>query len=517
MIDYYELLNVQTNCTDDDLKKAYRKLALKWHPDKNHGNSEEATIRFSEIKEAYETLSDPQERSWYDSHKEQILRGDDIGSFGYGDSSDYQGTSSETILKYFSISVFKGFDDEAHGFYTIYRELFKTLRDEEIKAISVSPIQVSNEEIQMLYQLDFGDSGSLFDPYYQKTADSVLEDEKDSNKFKSKRSQKQDYTTLKSFYAFFTSFTTHKTFLHKEKYRLPDAPNRQIKRLMEKENKQLVEQAKREFVDSVQNLSNWVKKRDPRFKSYTELVAKTQAAKLATKKKSESKKKKQAAPEVEFKRQDWMQVDYTNLIDEHLPEFEGLGVPIIPPEDRNSSSNGNAVFSCLVCDKDFKSNLQLENHYKSKKHKRAAIELQAQMEHEDDFIGNMNTHKKSGSLSSHEEFVTPNTSPRPELASVDTKGHLEKNDADLLSDRDSELEEALKASILESNKTSGVSDKEFGLDSANLSNKFESLDFEDQEEQKYTSLLNNKKKKNKSKKSKVLKFSLNSDSEPENI
>jgi DnaJ-class molecular chaperone len=66
---YYELLGVDANVTDDELKKAYRKRALEWHPDKNHHRVEEATRRFAHIQEAYEVLSDPHERAWYVSER----------------------------------------------------------------------------------------------------------------------------------------------------------------------------------------------------------------------------------------------------------------------------------------------------------------------------------------------------------------------------------------------------------------------------------------------------------------
>lgn len=58
MVDYYKVLEVNKNATTADIKKAYRKLALKWHPDKNPENQDEANRKFKEISEAYEVLSD---------------------------------------------------------------------------------------------------------------------------------------------------------------------------------------------------------------------------------------------------------------------------------------------------------------------------------------------------------------------------------------------------------------------------------------------------------------------------
>lgn len=53
-VDYYNILKVNKNATDDDLKKSYRRLAMKWHPDKNPNNKKEAEAKFKQISEAYE-------------------------------------------------------------------------------------------------------------------------------------------------------------------------------------------------------------------------------------------------------------------------------------------------------------------------------------------------------------------------------------------------------------------------------------------------------------------------------
>ncbi|XP_005053042.1 PREDICTED: dnaJ homolog subfamily B member 8 [Ficedula albicollis] len=71
MVDYYKVLGLQEDASQDDIKKSYHKLALKWHPDKNPKNKEEAEKRFKEIVEAYEILSNPQKRSLYDKSVEE--------------------------------------------------------------------------------------------------------------------------------------------------------------------------------------------------------------------------------------------------------------------------------------------------------------------------------------------------------------------------------------------------------------------------------------------------------------
>ncbi|GJP50270.1 hypothetical protein CLOM_g9408 [Closterium sp. NIES-68] len=74
-LDYYEVLQVPKTASDDDLKKAYRKLAMKWHPDKNPTCKTEAEAKFKEISEAYEVLSDSQKRAVYDQYGEEGLKG----------------------------------------------------------------------------------------------------------------------------------------------------------------------------------------------------------------------------------------------------------------------------------------------------------------------------------------------------------------------------------------------------------------------------------------------------------
>src|SRR5215471_9246256 len=90
--DYYEVLGVSRDVDDSALKSAYRKLALKYHPDRNP-NDREAEERFKEAAEAYGILSDPQKRATYDRFGHQGLQGSN-GGFDpstFHDSSDIIG------------------------------------------------------------------------------------------------------------------------------------------------------------------------------------------------------------------------------------------------------------------------------------------------------------------------------------------------------------------------------------------------------------------------------------------
>uniref|UniRef100_A0AAQ6AQN7 J domain-containing protein n=1 Tax=Amphiprion ocellaris TaxID=80972 RepID=A0AAQ6AQN7_AMPOC len=89
MVDYYNVLGVPKTASQDDIKKAYRKLALKWHPDKNPDNKEEAERKFKELAEAYEVLSDKSKRDEYDRYGSDRMR--HTGSSSSDFSSDFPG------------------------------------------------------------------------------------------------------------------------------------------------------------------------------------------------------------------------------------------------------------------------------------------------------------------------------------------------------------------------------------------------------------------------------------------
>ena len=106
MADYYELLGVSKGARTDDIKKAYRKLALKYHPDRNQG-SKETEDKFKQVTEAYEVLRDSEKRSIYDQYGEQGLKRGAGGAGGFGgfDFSD----ALEVFMRDFG--GFGGFED----------------------------------------------------------------------------------------------------------------------------------------------------------------------------------------------------------------------------------------------------------------------------------------------------------------------------------------------------------------------------------------------------------------------
>lgn len=108
--DYYNILGLDKNCTDDDIKKAYRKLALKYHPDKNKGK--DAEEKFKEVAEAYEVLSDKKKRNIYDNYGEEGLKGGIPNDSGSRFSYEFHGDPRATFAQFFGhSSPFQAFFD----------------------------------------------------------------------------------------------------------------------------------------------------------------------------------------------------------------------------------------------------------------------------------------------------------------------------------------------------------------------------------------------------------------------
>lgn len=110
--DYYKILGLSKGATDEEIKKAYRKLALKYHPDKN--KTPGAEERFKEVAEAYEVLSDKKKRDVYDMHGEEGLKGGIPGGTGPGQGFTYtfHGDPRATFAQFFgSANPFQAFFD----------------------------------------------------------------------------------------------------------------------------------------------------------------------------------------------------------------------------------------------------------------------------------------------------------------------------------------------------------------------------------------------------------------------
>ena len=92
--DYYSILGVAENASDAEIKKAYRKLAMQYHPDRNPGKEKSANEKFKEINEAYGVLGDPQKRKQYDQFGT-------VGNIGDVFSSPFTTTTFQEMMKDF--------------------------------------------------------------------------------------------------------------------------------------------------------------------------------------------------------------------------------------------------------------------------------------------------------------------------------------------------------------------------------------------------------------------------------
>ncbi|XP_014301104.1 dnaJ homolog subfamily B member 6 isoform X5 [Myotis lucifugus] len=128
MVDYYEVLGVQRHASAEDIKKAYRKLALKWHPDKNPENKEEAERKFKQVAEAYEVLSDAKKRDIYDRYGKEGLNGGGGGGGGINFDNPFEFgftfRNPDDVFREF----FGGRDPFSFDFFDPFDDFFGTRR-----------------------------------------------------------------------------------------------------------------------------------------------------------------------------------------------------------------------------------------------------------------------------------------------------------------------------------------------------------------------------------------------------
>lgn len=331
----YEILGVERDASDAEIKKSYRRLALKWHPDKNTDNSEESTRVFTEIQQAYEVLIDPQERAWYDKHREQIIRGGD----------DYV-DNSINLMKYFSASVYCGFGDDAQGFYAVYANVFEIITKEDAEFADGQDLEVP----------EFGTSTS-------------------------------DYgEVVQPFYAHWQSYSTLKSYVWLEKYDLREAPNRRVQRLMEKDNKKIRDAVKKERNEEVRALVKFVRKRDKRVKAYLELLKEKdeERQRITKQKRLEALREREKMFEA-YKEESWaslsgLEEDLVQM-NVHLDSEFGRDNDI---SESQSDEEEVQQYYCVACDKAFKTEKALVNHEKSRKHKDKVAAIKREMADSED-------------------------------------------------------------------------------------------------------------------------------------
>jgi DnaJ family protein A protein 5 len=318
--------------TPPRIKKAYRRKALELHPDRNFGHVDRTTALFAEVQSAYEVLSDPQERSWYDAHEGDILRG---GAGEGGGEDHYEGdmrvTTADDIAR--MLGKFRGnveFSDAPNGFFGYLRDIFAQLAKEEE------------------YAADWQDVDIPIYPTFGHKADNYED-------------------VVRDFYAVWNGFATRKSFAWMDVYRLSEAPDRRVRRLMEKENKRHREEGIREFNQAVRTLLAFVKKRDPRVPRYNpNAQTPDEEAKAQRVKAKKQADRARAAREAEMAQTvpDW-------AVKRDFSDEEG--------EEEEAEIEENH-YECVACNKTFKSERQYEAHEKSKKHQKAIQSLKRKMQ-----------------------------------------------------------------------------------------------------------------------------------------
>lgn len=305
---------------------------MELHPDRNFGNVEETTKLFAEVQSAYEVLSDPQERAWYDSHRNAILRND-----GETHENHYEHnvrlTSAEDILNMSrSVAVDKDFSDSPSGFFATVKSFFDTLAREE-------ELVCEWEDLVTVSYPSFGGAGDDYE------------------------------TKVRPFYAAWTGFATSKTYSWEDLHQYSEAPDRRIRRMMEKENKRFRDEAIHDFNNLVRSFVGFVKKRDPRFKPKKQSDEDRQTA-------LRSAAAAQAARSRAANMAKFAQLKETT----NRTNSEALN------EDDYSDEKQKFIteqVECVVCKKTFKSEKQYEAHEKSNKHIRAVAHIRRQMHKED--------------------------------------------------------------------------------------------------------------------------------------
>ncbi|XP_062894973.1 dnaJ homolog subfamily C member 21 [Mobula hypostoma] len=344
---HYEVLGLSRDAGDDELRKVYRRLALRWHPDKNLENPEEAAEQFKLIQAAYDVLSDPQERAWYDNHREAILKGGLHGEFE-DDSLD--------LLQFFTSACYSGYTDDQGGFYAVYRHVFDTIAEEEVEG-APNP--------QGLLFPSFGHSQS-------------------------------DYqTVVHPFYAHWQSFYTQRTMAWRERFDTRQAVNRGEKRAMERENRRLRDKARKELSQLVRQLAAFVRRRDPRVQAHRQRLQELNAQRERRAQELQREQVLQQARLAEqYEEQHWVTLsdlerELQQMEEQYQREFgdqsdnEQEGCEQDGDGGPGTDDTDDEGLFCPACERIFQTAKALRNHEKSKKHREMVAMLRQQLQAEE--------------------------------------------------------------------------------------------------------------------------------------
>ncbi|KAG7832814.1 hypothetical protein KL943_004755 [Ogataea angusta] len=359
--DYYELLGVSVEASDLEIKKAYRKKALQLHPDKNPDDVEGASRKFNEVKVAYDTLSDPQERAWYDSHKFQILMEDGDRELGDDNSAEvyYAGLSVDDITQYLNPDLYIRMDDSISGFYAVAGVVLDRIASEEVSAGKKQKLPGFESYKDDTPIANACDPKELLYPRFGKS--------------------RSDYgEVVRIFYKVWGNFASVKSFSWLDEYRYSSAPDRRTRRLMEKENKKIRDSARKEYNEAVRRLISFLKKRDPRVNATAQREYEQERIRRQqdeVKQQAQREKEQRQRDKAEFTEQSWQMLDPDDLaeIEEQLDKLY---------TEEQDESEDEELYECIICDKHFRHEKQFLEHEKSKKHLKLLKRLQWQMRKE---------------------------------------------------------------------------------------------------------------------------------------
>ncbi|KIY53073.1 DnaJ-domain-containing protein [Fistulina hepatica ATCC 64428] len=363
-LDYYALLEVSEDATSEEIKKSFRRLALIHHPDKNQEDVEGATKRFATIQSAHEVLSDDQERAWYDQHRASLVPEPDAQDVYDEIRKDKKaskptrtrGLTTQHLQRFLDPTGWSGFGDDGEGFFAMYRTLFDRIAAEEAAWDNNASLP------------SFGFAASTW------TGSSGTDDGHGD-------------TPVRAFYNLWLNFATEKDFAWRDKYNLAEASDRQIRRMMERENKKLRDEARREYNETVRLLAMFLRKRDPRHKSHLRATAARQAAAAASKAASgtstPSRRQDQAA--AAYVEQEWQKVDPHAHGHDNLEWANGDDLNWSRAEGEDGGNDEE--WECVACNKTFRSEAAWDSHERSKKHMREVERLRQQMRQEQVELG----------------------------------------------------------------------------------------------------------------------------------